>query len=237
MVGELADLRDQAPWVEAAVTMPVVSMYGSRGRPHHRASSAHLAAVLPDCHVVEIRGANRFGPNTPRGRGRRRDHHRLPAVRSAGRGLTRKAQSPRGGAIVTSRPKNVHVVSSTAPAPSVAPAQSWSDWRWDQTTTVSPPSTRDRRRPCRRWPSRPRRSRRRAGPRRRRRPGRRRGPCRRSRPNCADEGRAPASSVRVPSDPVERAADPRCPRSAVHLLPEPPRRPPGGARRGAGRGR
>jgi pimeloyl-ACP methyl ester carboxylesterase len=64
MVGELTDLRDHAPWVGEAVTMSVVSMYGSRGRPHHRASSAHLAEALPDCHVVEIRGANHFGPNT-----------------------------------------------------------------------------------------------------------------------------------------------------------------------------
>jgi pimeloyl-ACP methyl ester carboxylesterase len=64
MVGELTDLRDHEPWVGAAVTMPVVAMHGTRGRPHHRASSAHLAEVLPDCQVVEIHGANHFGPNT-----------------------------------------------------------------------------------------------------------------------------------------------------------------------------
>jgi len=64
MVGELTDLRDHEPWVGAAVTMPVLAMHGTRGRPHHRASSAHLAEVLPDCQVVEIDGANHFGPNT-----------------------------------------------------------------------------------------------------------------------------------------------------------------------------
>jgi pimeloyl-ACP methyl ester carboxylesterase len=64
MVGELTDLRDNAPWVGSAVTVPVISMHGSKGRAHHRASSAHLAEVLPDCQVVEIHGANHFGPNT-----------------------------------------------------------------------------------------------------------------------------------------------------------------------------
>jgi pimeloyl-ACP methyl ester carboxylesterase len=64
MVGELADLRDRAPWDPAAVTMPVVAMHGSRGAPHHRLSTTYLAEVLPDCRVVEIDGARHFGPNT-----------------------------------------------------------------------------------------------------------------------------------------------------------------------------
>jgi pimeloyl-ACP methyl ester carboxylesterase len=64
MVGELTDLRDRAPWDGPAVTRPVVAMYGSRGRPHHRMSTDHLAKVLPDCRVVEITGARHFGPNT-----------------------------------------------------------------------------------------------------------------------------------------------------------------------------
>jgi pimeloyl-ACP methyl ester carboxylesterase len=64
MVGELIDLRSRAPWVGSEVTMPVVAIHGSRGRAHHRMSTEHLAATLPDCRVVEIAGARHFGPNT-----------------------------------------------------------------------------------------------------------------------------------------------------------------------------
>ena len=64
MVGELHDLRDHAPWDPAAVTTPVVAMRGEHGAEHHRRSTAHLAATLPDCRLVDIHGARHFGPNT-----------------------------------------------------------------------------------------------------------------------------------------------------------------------------
>jgi pimeloyl-ACP methyl ester carboxylesterase len=64
MVGELSDLSTHAPWVGAEVTVPVVAMHGSRGRAHHRASSDHLAAAIPECRVVEIEEARHFGPNS-----------------------------------------------------------------------------------------------------------------------------------------------------------------------------
>jgi pimeloyl-ACP methyl ester carboxylesterase len=63
-VGELTDLRTHAPWVGSEVKVPVVAIHGSRGRPHHRMSTEHLAATLPDCRVVQIAGARHFGPNT-----------------------------------------------------------------------------------------------------------------------------------------------------------------------------
>jgi pimeloyl-ACP methyl ester carboxylesterase len=64
MVGELTDLRTHAPWIASEVKVPVVAIHGSRGRSHHRMSTEHLAATLPDCRVVQIAGARHFGPNT-----------------------------------------------------------------------------------------------------------------------------------------------------------------------------
>ena len=39
-------------------------MRGEHGAEHHRRSTAHLAAALPDCAVVEVHGARHFGPDT-----------------------------------------------------------------------------------------------------------------------------------------------------------------------------
>ena len=64
MIGELHDMRDHAPWDPAAVTTPVVAMRGEHGAEHHRRSTAHLAATLPVCRLVDIHGARHFGPNT-----------------------------------------------------------------------------------------------------------------------------------------------------------------------------
>jgi len=64
MIGELVDIDEHPPWDPARITVPVVSMRGSASRPHHRRSSDHLHAVLPDCSVVTIEGARHFGPNT-----------------------------------------------------------------------------------------------------------------------------------------------------------------------------
>jgi len=64
MIAELVDIDHHVPWDPARITVPVVSMRGSDGRPHHRGSSDHLAGVLADCPVVTIEGARHFGPNT-----------------------------------------------------------------------------------------------------------------------------------------------------------------------------
>lgn len=64
MLGELDDLRQRAPWQPPDVSVPVVAMHGSDGAEHHRRSTEHLGAVLPDCTVVTIDGARHFGPNT-----------------------------------------------------------------------------------------------------------------------------------------------------------------------------
>jgi pimeloyl-ACP methyl ester carboxylesterase len=64
MIGELVDIDEHVPWDPAGITVPVVSMRGSEGRPHHRGSSDHLHDVLADCPVVTIEGARHFGPNT-----------------------------------------------------------------------------------------------------------------------------------------------------------------------------
>ena len=64
MVEELDDLRSRPPWDAGRINVPVIAMRGSDGAEHHRRSTAHLGAVLPDCTVVDIEGARHFGPNT-----------------------------------------------------------------------------------------------------------------------------------------------------------------------------
>lgn len=64
LVGELTDLRRQAPWEADRIVAPVLAMAGSLGADHHRRAATHLAELLPDCHAIEIDGARHFGPNT-----------------------------------------------------------------------------------------------------------------------------------------------------------------------------
>ena len=64
MLGELADLRRQAPWSAERIEAPVLAMAGERGRDHHRRSAETLREVLPDCRVAIVEGAGHFGPNT-----------------------------------------------------------------------------------------------------------------------------------------------------------------------------
>jgi pimeloyl-ACP methyl ester carboxylesterase len=64
MLGELRDLRLQAPWDGALVTVPVLAMAGEHARPHHRLAIEALPSMLPDARIVEIAGAGHFGPNT-----------------------------------------------------------------------------------------------------------------------------------------------------------------------------
>jgi pimeloyl-ACP methyl ester carboxylesterase len=64
MVAELIDLRTNAPWEPAAITVPVLAMCGERGAAHHRLGCEHLGRELPACRVQTIEGARHFGPNT-----------------------------------------------------------------------------------------------------------------------------------------------------------------------------
>jgi len=64
MVGELADLRRQAPWRGPDVGVPVVAMVGERGAAHHRAGVGHLVGVIPASTSIVVAGAKHFGPNT-----------------------------------------------------------------------------------------------------------------------------------------------------------------------------
>ena len=111
--------------IASRIVVPAVALRGSEGRPHHQASSDHLAAVLADCPVVDIAGAKHFGPNT-----------HPDAVAAAIVELV----GPSGPSTVTSRPKNVQVVSSTAPATSVArtsSAHATSSPRWRHTIAAT----------------------------------------------------------------------------------------------------
>ena len=64
MVAELADLRRQPPWRADDIDVPVLALYGERGRPHHRAAMQHLVEMLPDCRADMVRGAGHAGPHT-----------------------------------------------------------------------------------------------------------------------------------------------------------------------------
>ncbi len=67
MVAELADLRRQAPWQAGDVRVPVLALYGERGRPHHRAAMEHLGETLPDCRVEMVGDCGHAGPHTHAG--------------------------------------------------------------------------------------------------------------------------------------------------------------------------
>jgi pimeloyl-ACP methyl ester carboxylesterase len=64
MVGELVDLRENAPWTAGDVVAPVVAIYGERGAAHHRSGTEYLGRELADVRVVEVPEARHFGPNT-----------------------------------------------------------------------------------------------------------------------------------------------------------------------------
>lgn len=64
MIGELADLRAQAPWRPERIDVPVLVMRGEHGQEHHRAGTDALVDVLPDAVAHTVPGARHFGPNT-----------------------------------------------------------------------------------------------------------------------------------------------------------------------------
>jgi pimeloyl-ACP methyl ester carboxylesterase len=64
MVGELGDLRRQAPWIVDQVRVPVLALYGEECRPHHRAAMEFLADALPDARCEMVPDAGHAGPHT-----------------------------------------------------------------------------------------------------------------------------------------------------------------------------
>lgn len=64
MIGELADLRQNAPWQADRITVPVLALHGGHGQEHHRAGTEALTAMLPTATMRTVDGARHFGPNT-----------------------------------------------------------------------------------------------------------------------------------------------------------------------------
>ena len=64
MLAELADLRRAAPWQPERIGVPVLTMYGEHGRPHHRRAMEWVAEAVPRGVAREVAGAHHFGPNT-----------------------------------------------------------------------------------------------------------------------------------------------------------------------------
>jgi len=64
LVGELGDLRAHAPWVAAAITVPVWAGVGEHAVPHQQRGMRELAAMLPDCRLVELPGCRHMANAT-----------------------------------------------------------------------------------------------------------------------------------------------------------------------------
>jgi pimeloyl-ACP methyl ester carboxylesterase len=63
-VGEIADLGAAPPWDAEHIDVPVVAIYGSLAREHHRDGSHYLAELLSDREAIAIEGARHNGPYT-----------------------------------------------------------------------------------------------------------------------------------------------------------------------------
>ncbi len=64
LVGELADLRANAPWDPADVTVPAMVGYGTDGRSHHRTGMARMAAALHGATLVGLEGCRHDAPTS-----------------------------------------------------------------------------------------------------------------------------------------------------------------------------
>lgn len=64
MLAELADLRLRAPWHPDRIRVPVLTMFGEHGRPHHQRAMRWVAEAVPDGRTHEVTGAHHFGPST-----------------------------------------------------------------------------------------------------------------------------------------------------------------------------
>ncbi len=62
MVGELRDLRANAPWVAGEVRVPVVAAYGTLGQAHHQRGMHHVASSIEGSQLVELEGCRHDAP-------------------------------------------------------------------------------------------------------------------------------------------------------------------------------
>jgi pimeloyl-ACP methyl ester carboxylesterase len=58
LVGELGDLRRQAPWSPERISAPVIVGCGDRGLEHHRRGSAWIAAEIQGSQLVTLTNAD-----------------------------------------------------------------------------------------------------------------------------------------------------------------------------------
>lgn len=64
LVGELDDATAHEPWRAERIGVPVLTLFGERGRPHHRRAMELVAGSVPDGRVRMVPGAHHFGVNT-----------------------------------------------------------------------------------------------------------------------------------------------------------------------------
>ena len=64
MIGELADLRQRAPWSAERIGVPVLALHGEHGQDHHRRGTEALTTMLPEAVSAIVPDARHFGPNT-----------------------------------------------------------------------------------------------------------------------------------------------------------------------------
>jgi len=64
MIGELANLRQHAPWRAERITVPVLALHGEHGQEHHQKGTEALAEMLPNATFGTVPDAHHFGPNT-----------------------------------------------------------------------------------------------------------------------------------------------------------------------------
>ncbi len=62
MVGELGDLRRNAPWAPEQIAVPIIASYGEHGRPHHRQGMEFVATAIANARVVELPGCRHDAP-------------------------------------------------------------------------------------------------------------------------------------------------------------------------------
>lgn len=62
MVGELADLRANAPWHAEQLHLPVVASYGEHGSPHQQRGMQHVASIVAGAELVVLPGCRHDAP-------------------------------------------------------------------------------------------------------------------------------------------------------------------------------
>jgi pimeloyl-ACP methyl ester carboxylesterase len=64
LVGELRDLRGNAPWWPEDIRVPVVVGCGTLGRPHHQEGMAHMAEIIAGAELVMLPGCRHDAPTS-----------------------------------------------------------------------------------------------------------------------------------------------------------------------------